>query len=201
MIKTIVLDIGQVLAHFNWKGYMESCGYNEETLDRLSKATVLSNVWGEFDRGALSDEEITRLCCELDTGISEEIKYFIKTSYNTVQEFPYSVDFIKNLKKNGYKVYLLSNYGKTNFEYAKKNFKFIPLADGGVISYEVKSIKPEPKIYKALIDKYDINTEEAVFLDDCIPNLEAAKTFGFHTIHVTEFEKALEDLRKLDVKI
>ena len=201
MIKTIVFDIGQVLARFNWRGYMESCGYDEETLDRLSKATVLGSVWGEFDRGALSDEEITRLCCELDTGVSEEIKSFIKNSYKTVQEFPYSVDVINNLKKNGYKVYLLSNYGKTNFEYAKKNFKFIPLADGGVISYEVKHIKPEPEIYKALIDKYDINAEEAVFLDDCIPNLEAAKKFGFHTIHVTDFDKALEDLRKLEVRI
>lgn len=201
MIKTIVLDIGQVLAHFNWKGFLEECGYDEETIRRLSNATVLSKVWGEFDRGALSDEEISRLCCEQDPDLTEEIKAFIKNSYKTVREFPYSVDFIKELKKNGYKVYLLSNYGKTNFGYAKENFKFIPYADGGVISYEIKHIKPEPEIYQALIDKYDINPEEAVFLDDCEPNLEAAKPFGFHTIQVTEFDKALEALRNLGVNI
>ncbi len=201
MIKTIVLDIGQVLADFNWKGYLEKCGYDGETIERISNATVLSNTWRELDRGALSDEEIVRICCEREPELEEEIKTFFKNSYKTVEEFSYSVDFIKDLKKNGYKVYLLSNYGKNNYSYAKDNFKFIPYADGGVISYEIKRIKPEPEIYKALIDRYDINPEEAVFLDDCLPNLEGAKPFGFRTVHVTDFNKALEDLRKLGVKI
>jgi putative hydrolase of the HAD superfamily len=52
-----------------------------------------------------------------------------------------------------------------------------------------------------LIGKYDINPEEAVFLDDNQANLEGAKVFGFHTIQVTEFDQALEDLRKLGVNI
>lgn len=201
MIKTIVLDIGQVLAEFNWRGYLEECGYDEEMIDRLSKATVLSKAWGEFDRGALSDEEITGICCRQDPELEDEIKSFFKNSYKTVREYPYSEEFIMNLKKNGYMVYLLSNYGRTNFAYANKNFKFIPRADGGVISYEIMHIKPEPEIYQALIDKYGINPEEAVFLDDCGPNLEAAGKFGFHTIQVTEFNKALNDLRKLGVNI
>lgn len=201
MIKTIVLDIGQVLAHFNWRGYLEECGYDEKTIERLSKATVLSDAWNEFDRGALSDEEIIGICCSQDRELEEKIKSFFKNGYKLVREYPYSAEFIKDLKKNGYKVYLLSNYGRTNFTYAKEHFKFIPLADGGVISYEIKHIKPEPEIYRALIDKYNINPEEAVFLDDNRANLEGAGVFGFHTIHVTEFGRALEDLRKLGVNI
>ncbi len=201
MIKTVVLDIGQVLAAFNWKGYLEECGYDEETVRRISNATVLGNVWSELDRSAISDEEITRMCCELDPELAEEINSFIKNSYKTVQEYPYSVDFIKTLKKNGYKVYLLSNYGKTNYGYAKENFRFIPYADGALISYEINRIKPEPEIYQALIDKYGFNPEEAVFLDDNLSNLEGAKPFGFYTIQVTEFGKALEELRKLGVNI
>ncbi len=201
MIKTIVLDIGQVLAHFNWRGYLKECGYDEKTIEKLGKATVLGEYWDEFDRGALSDEEIVNLCCSLDTEMAEEIKSFFKNSYKTVTEYPYSEEFVRNLKQNGYKVYLLSNYGRTNFAYAKENFKFIPLADGGIISYEVKCIKPEPEIYQRLINKYDFNPEEAVFLDDNQANLEGAKVFGFHTIQVTEFGQALEDLRKLGVNI
>jgi putative hydrolase of the HAD superfamily len=201
MIKTIVLDIGQVLAKFDWKGYLDGCGYDEETLRRLSNATVLSKTWGEFDRGALSDEEITKICCGYDPELTEEITSFFKNSYKTVTEYPYSEEFVKKLKKNGYNVYLLSNYGRTNFEYAKDHFKFIPYADGGVISYEVNYIKPESEIYQALIDKYSLNPKEAVFLDDNGDNLEAAKVFGFYTIQVTEFNKALEDLRILGVTI
>lgn len=201
MINTIVLDIGNVLAEFNWRGYLKECGYDDQTIERIGKATVLNNYWLEFDRSSLSDEVIMEKCCLVDKEIEEEIKAFFKNSYRTVKEYPYSEEFIKNLKKNGYKVYLLSNYGRTNFAYAKENFKFIPFVDGGVISYEVEYVKPEPQIYEALIEKYNINPETAVFLDDVKVNLDSAKKFGFHTIQVTEFEKALEDLRKLGVNI
>jgi putative hydrolase of the HAD superfamily len=73
--------------------------------------------------------------------------------------------------------------------------------DGGVISYEVKAIKPEPVIYQTLIDNYGINPTEAVFLDDLLINLEGAKPFGFHTIQVKNHEQTLEELRRLGVRI
>ena len=40
MINTIVLDIGQVLVEFCWKEYLEDCGYNEETKEKVRNATV-----------------------------------------------------------------------------------------------------------------------------------------------------------------
>ncbi|MFU0828714.1 MAG: putative hydrolase of the HAD superfamily [Lachnoclostridium sp.] len=201
MINTIVLDIGQVLADFNWKGYLKDRGFDEQTIERIGKATVYSDNWREFDRGTLSDEEIIERCCRMDMELAEEIKTFVKESYKTVREYPYAERFVRTLKENGYHVYLLSNYGRTNFSYAKENFKFIPLADGGIISYEIEHIKPEPQIYKALIQKYGIDPERTVFLDDVQANLDGAKEFGFKTILVTEFDKALEDLRKLGVNI
>lgn len=201
MINTIILDIGQVMAHFRWKEYLIDCGYDEETMERVSKATVLSKEWGEEDRGILSDEELVAAFIANDPSVAEEIRKLKGSPEKLVQEYEYSADFVKKLKANGYKVYLLSNYGKTNFAYARSNFKFIPYVDGGVISYEVKHIKPEPEIYRALIDKYQFDPKEAVFLDDSLANLEGAKVFGFHTIHFIEFDKALEELKILGVSI
>lgn len=200
MITTVVLDIGQVLAHFRWEEVLREFGHNEETVKRIGAATVLGKYWGEQDRGALSEEEVIELCCSLDRDMTEEIKYFFQNITNTVKEFPYAKEFIKSLKNNGYKVYLLSNYGERNFMYALENFEFIPHADGRVVSYEIKCVKPEPEIYDYIIKKYDINPDEAVFLDDSKANLEAAQKFGFKTIHVTDIPKALEELREMGVK-
>lgn len=201
MIQTIVLDIGQVLASFRWKDYLEDCGYDEETKLKVSRATVLSKLWEEVDRGALSNEEILKLCCALEPSVSTEITTLFENIKDCVREYEYSAPFVKQLKENGYKVYLLSNYGKVGFLYAKENFKFFQYIDGGVISYEVKHIKPEPEIYNILINKYNFNPQEAVFLDDNPANLEAAKAFGFHTILVEDFPKALEELKSLGVKL
>jgi len=201
LINTIVLDIGQVLANFRWKAYLKDCEYDEETIRKVSNATVLSKAWGEEDRGALSDEKLVALCCAEDPSVSKEITALFNDITELVRECDYSAEFIQRLKRNGYKVYLLSNYGERNFMYAKEHFKFLEYADGGVISYQVKHIKPEPEIYEALIEKYNINPNEAVFLDDSQVNLDGAIPFGFHTILVTEFEKAVEELRELGVNI
>ena len=201
MINTIVLDIGQVMADFRWKEYLIECGYDEETMEKVSKATVLSKEWHEEDRGVLDDEQLITAFTANDPSVAAEIRKLKESPARLVQEYDYSARFVKKLKANGYKVYLLSNYGKTNFAYARSNFKFIPYVDGGIISYEVHYIKPEPEIYQALIDKYHFNPKEAVFLDDSLANLEGAKDFGFHTIHFTEFDKAVEELRFLGVNV
>ena len=90
-------------------------------------------------------------------------------------------------------------FGKTSFEAAVNHgrLSFMPLIDGGVISYEVKSVKPEPGIYEALIGKYDLIPEECVFLDDREENVEAARQKGFHGIVVEGYEQASEALDKL----
>lgn len=137
----------------------------------------------------------------MEPTVADEIRRLFREITKTVVEYPYARDFIRSLKENGYRVYLLSNYGERNFAYAREHFTFVPEADGQVISYEVKHIKPEKEIYEALIQKYGIHPEEAVFLDDSAANLKGAEVFGFHTVLVTEHEKALEDLRKLGVRI
>ena len=76
---------------------------------------------------------------------------------------------------------------------------FLNYVDGGILSYQEKTIKPEPEIYQRLIEKYSLVPEECVFLDDTEKNLTAAAGFGMHTVHFTDRESALEELRKLGV--
>ncbi len=201
MIDTIVFDIGNVLAHFCWEDYLKDCGYTQEVIDKVSKATVLSPLWNELDRGVRNEEEIFTEFAKSDPSVEKEIMAMYRDALDLVKEYDYSADFVRTLKRNGYKVYLLSNYSRFTFEYAKKIFKFIQYVDGGVISYEVAYTKPEAQIYQALIDKYNIEPTHAVFLDDLQANLEGAKPFGFHTICVKSHEQAVEDLRKLGVRV
>ena len=58
MIRTIISDIGNVLSGFTWYDFYKSKGYSEEMVERLAKATVGSDIWKEYDRGVLSEEEI-----------------------------------------------------------------------------------------------------------------------------------------------
>ena len=201
MIKVIVFDIGNVLAPFVWENCLREHGFSEDMVIRIGKATVNHPLWKEMDRSVTLEEDLIEQFIANDPEIAAEIRQFILFSDTAVREFEYSAELIKRLKENGYKVYLLSNYGGRNFQYALDHFNFIRLTDGGVISYEVGSVKPEPEIFEALIKKYDLNPEEAVFLDDMATNIEAAAKHGFHTIQFENLDQALEDMRSLKIRI
>lgn len=201
MIKTIIFDIGQVLAKFRWKDYMDDLGFNQEIKERVGRATVLSPYWNEVDRGIMTMPEIIEACVKLDKEIEAEIRLFFKDRRTMVVEFDYAKDLVKGLKEQGYHIYLLSNYGEENFSYVENVFSFMPYIDGKIISYQIKHIKPEPEIYQALIDTYHLIPDECVFLDDVEANLKGAEKFGIHTIHFTDLESAKKRLKELKIEI
>ena len=200
MIKNIIFDIGNVLASFRWKELFQELGFTGETFERIAAATVLHpTMWNEFDRSLMTDEEIITSCIERAPEYEQEIRLLFSKTEFLVKEYEDSKQWIQELKKQGYRVYLLSNYGKTSFEAARDNgrLSFLPLVDGAVISYEIKIVKPEPGIYEALLTKYGLQAKECVFLDDKAENIEAAKALGFHGIVVESGEQAKQELKML----
>ena len=58
-------------------------------------------------------------------------------------------------------------------------------------------VKPEPGIYRALLEDYDLKAEECVFLDDRAENIEAAKVLGIHGIVVESYKQAVKELNQI----
>lgn len=105
-----------------------------------------------------------------------------------------------NLKKQGYRLYYLSNYAKTTHLKSKKELAYLDLMDGGLMSYEIHRIKPEPEIYQALFEKYRITPNHAVFIDDNEANIAAARKLALHTILFTDHESAIRELETILAK-
>lgn len=198
MIKNIIFDIGNVLAHFRGTNLLQDLGLSGEVLETVADATIRSGaMWNEFDRSVMPDEEVIATCVAKAPQYEKEIHMLFDNIRYIAKEYPHAQEWIKCLKAEGYHVYLLSNYGRTAFEATSKELGFISLVDGMVISYEVKYVKPEPEIYQALFDKYNLKPEECVFLDDREENIRAAERFGMHGIVVQSKEQADEELRNI----
>ncbi len=96
---------------------------------------------------------------------------------------PDTVTLIKELKEQGYKLYILSNFCRESFNLIReRNPEFFALFDGIVISADVGFIKPDPNIYHYLLTTHNIDPRTACFIDDLTVNLEAARQLGIHTI-------------------
>lgn len=202
MVKNIVLDVGRVLVAWQPKELMKELGFSDEIVGELSKTLFESGIWNETDRGVLSDEEFLALAVGNAPAYEQEIRLFWENVGKAIWQFSYVKEWIGAMKKAGYHVYILSNYGSWTYEKTKDNaLDFLEDVDGAIFSYQVKLIKPDAEIYYALLEKYGLQAEESVFLDDLPANIEGAKAVGMHGIVFTGLEDALVELERLGVKI
>ena len=117
----------------------------------------------------------------------KEIKMYYKNHRKMIRGvFEESVDILKKLKDKNYECYVLSNWSAETFAGMTDDYPFLKLFDGLLISGEDKLIKPDHAIYQLARDRFNLNPEETVFIDDKRENIEAAKGLDFKTIHLTD---------------
>ena len=112
-----------------------------------------------------------------------------------------TVKILKNIyQKEEFKLLGLTNWSSETFPIALKRFKFLRLFSGIVVSGEEKTRKPFNKIYQLTIDRYNLNSDETVFIDDNLRNINAAINFGIKkSILFKNPENLKEDLKKLKI--
>ena len=190
MIKNIIFDIGNVLSAFRWEGFLADKGFDKEMIDRIGNASVRTDAWYEFDKGVYSDEEVVELFVKNDPEIATEIHKAFDYVEGMVELYPYACDWIKGYKDAGYKVYYLSNFSYKAETQCPESLSFIPMMDGGILSYKVKMTKPDPKIYELLLSEYNLKADECIFIDDTLRNVEAAEKLGIHGVRFISQEDA-----------
>ena len=200
VVENIIFDVGKVLVKFEWEAYLDSFGFTPEKRNKIAKAVFLSDTWNERDRGSYEEEYYVDQMVKAAPDCEAEIRAVMKDSGKTIETMEYADTWVRYLKDKGYKVYILSNYGNETMRMTKQKLTFLKYVDGAVFSCDVKQIKPEPEIYRTLIERYHLDPEKSVFLDDRKENCEAAEKFGIHAIQFRSFKQGTAELEKLGVK-
>ena len=107
-----------------------------------------------------------------------------------------TVNILRSLKEaNKYKLYALTNWSAETFPVALQRYDFLQWFDGIVMSGEEKTRKPFPEIYQVLLNRFDVNSSEVIFIDDSLRNIEGAKAVGIDGIHFQSPEQLLNELK------
>ena len=127
----------------------------------------------------------------------KEIKMYYANHRNMIKgTFTRSIEILDYLKKNNYECYVLSNWSAETFKGMIEDYPFLKKFDGLIISGEDKLIKPNPAIYQLAIERFDLDPQKSVFIDDKLENIEAAKKLKFHYIHLINPETIEVDIKK-----
>lgn len=201
-IKNIVFDVGQVLVSYDWESYLKSFGFPKEKEKLFAEKVFQSQIWNERDRGKLTEEEYLRqFAASLPAEYEQDLYKVMKDSWKCIRVKDYAKTWTDYLKKQGYHLYILSNYSEYMLECTReKEMPFLTNMDGVVFSCEVQEIKPEPEIYKLLLSRFGLKAKESVFLDDREENCQAARKLGMHAICFQNLKQGARELEKLGVQ-
>ena len=201
MIKNIIFDMGNVLVDFCWDKAFRDKGIDGEMLERVANATVRDKDWDEFDLANIPHEQIIQNFIDNDPEIESEIRLATSSIGDMIKNKDYAENLINSVQKAGYKAYILSNMSPEAFAEAGDVLKCSKLADGELFSCECHMVKPDPEIYKLLLEKFSLDASECVFLDDKLENIKAGEACGIKGIVFTSLEEALDKLKDMGVEI
>lgn len=179
MIRNIVFDMGHVLMYFLPEVYIERQKVPEEDREMLLQEVFRCVEWIRLDRGNITEEEAAAAMCRrlperLHENVWELVSGWWKGPLIPVEGME---ALAAELKGMGYGIYLLSNAGRRLPEY----FDRIPGSqyfDGRIVSAEWGVLKPQPEIYRILLETYHLKAEECFFIDDQLTNVEGACFVG-----------------------
>lgn len=183
MIKNVIFDIGNVLLEFNPLDYLKRTFNNDNIEKLLYKEVFQCEEWLHLDRGVLTQDEAIKAISLRNLKHEVLIKKCMDNWIDILTPIEGTVKILSELKEKGYKLYLLSNFHCLAFETVYSKYEFFKHFDGGIISYKENLLKPESEIYYKLLDTYNLNAEECLFIDDTLVNVEAARTLGINTVH------------------
>jgi 2-haloacid dehalogenase len=197
MITTIIFDLGAVLVDWNPQ-YLYRKLFKEEAEMKHFLETICTPEWNEEQDGGRSLQEATEYLLAKHPEHAENIRAF----YGRWEEMlggaiEGTVDIFKEMKDSGrYKIYALTNWSVETFPIAHERFEFLNWFDGIVVSGTEKDRKPFPSFYKTLLTRYNVEPGEALFIDDNLRNVKAARELGIDSIHFTTPEALRESLQE-----
>ncbi|WP_312323218.1 HAD family phosphatase [Soonwooa sp.] len=196
-LKNIIFDFGGVLMDWDPRYYFRTHFDNEADMDFFLK-NIATNAWNiEQDRGRTLERGTEKLIKEHPLFEKDIRAYYDNWTTMLRGEIPQNVAVLRQLEGK-YPLYGLTNWSAETFPYALENYDFFKLFGGKiVVSGDEKLIKPDPKIFKVLLKRYDLKAEESVFIDDNIDNIKTAESLGFTTIHVTPETDLANELHNL----
>ena len=174
MIKNVIFDLGNVVLKLKWEKVLNRYSDNETDIQTLKTVIFDSDEWKELDNGTIEkNDAINIMLSKLPKNLHEACKNIMVNWRDGLVINNEIISFIESIKLQGYKTYILSNAPHEIPEYLTNN-DLNKYFDGQIISAQEKVSKPERKIYEILLDRYSLNPEESLFLDDKKENIEAA---------------------------
>ena len=193
-VKAVVFDLGGVLIDWDPR-YLYRKLLDDEAAVEEFLATVCTLAWNaEQDRGRPFAEGVAELVERHPAHAAAITAYHERWAEMLGGAVDGTVEVLAELRAAGVPVYALTNWSAETFGFARERFEFLEWFDGVLVSGEERMIKPDPAIFRLLLDRFGLDAEATFYVDDSEQNVAAADRLGFDAVRFTTPAQLRRDL-------
>ncbi len=196
-MKALVFDFGGVLVDWNPHHLYDSYFGSKEKATWFLE-NICTNEWNsQMDGGKPFCQGIAELSAQYPEYAKDIEAYFNRWIEMMGTEIEGMYGLLQEYKAKGYTLLGLTNWSSETFCQVKDVYPIFKLLDGMVVSAEEHCIKPSPRIYQILLERFGLNASDCVFIDDRQPNIDGADAVGMTGILFTNAQDLREKLESV----
>ncbi len=196
MIEAWIFDYGNVISVVDTSAFVSAVRpYAVGTATGAERMGETKGLMVAYESGRMSTEEFIPAFLDR-AGLRMPREEFIRHWAAFFTPIPFTRDLIRQLEPS-YRLGLLSNTNPLHFEHVIAPTDVYPLFDAVTLSYEVGAMKPDPLLYKDMLEKLHVKPQHCVYLDDLKDNVDAAAALGMQAIHFTTPRAVVDQIHQL----
>ncbi len=192
----IVFDIGNVLLRWDPR-FLYRKIFTDESRMEWFLANVCSSDWNlEQDRGRSFAEAVREATLRHPGHGAEIAAYDMRWQETLPHAIDGSVAILESLAARGGALYAITNWNGEKFRETRGRFAFLGHFRDIVVSGDERLVKPDPAIYRLLLDRNGLAAADCLFIDDSALNVAGAEAVGMKAHHFRSPELLAESLRR-----
>ena len=196
----IILDMGNVLLEWNKDKILRGVVKTEKDYMILDKAIFQSGLWERLDLGTLTREELVlKVVSMIGSIYQEKVQEVVWNWPSYIEIYTEVFPLLVRLKEKGHRIFVLSNTSPVFYELLEEQLSPLnEILDGFVLSYDIKVIKPDPKMFEEILHKYQLDPANCIFLDDVKDNTKMAESLGIKAYQVKQRSYVVDILQRFE---
>jgi putative hydrolase of the HAD superfamily len=201
MIRAFLFDIGNVLLKFDFAVALKKVAAQSEVHDPVDVLARIDQIKVVYEDGQIDRASFLRSVFDVLRYRGTETEFI--AAWEDIFEVNEPMVALVEKLHGRFPLHLLSNTSDIHREYFFRHYPFFGHFTSGVYSYEAQLSKPHRAIYAATAQQLGLDPAATFFIDDLLPNIEAARAFGFpaHHYHYDQHDRLLAAMRSAGVEV
>ena len=192
----IVFDIGNVLLYWDPKVLYRKIYATEKEVEWFF-THVCPPSWNlEQDRGRTFEEAVAEASARHPDHAEAIAAYHHRWHETLTHVIDGTVEILEQLDARGTPLYAITNWNQDKFRETKARYDFLNRFRDIVVSGDERLIKPDPAIYRLLLERNGLEASSCLFIDDSPKNVAGAEAVGMKAHHFTSPDALRTDLEK-----